>query len=84
MIVSDYFSYAGKQFLIIADWYSGWLSIYQGGPDGTDSLIKLLKTHFTTFGISDELASDGTGEYVSGKTQKFLKDWKVKFRLSNA
>ena len=84
MIVSDYFSYAGKQFLIIADRYSGWLSVYQGGPDGADSLIKLLKTHFTTFGISDELASDGAGEYLSHKTQKFLKDWKVKFRLSSA
>ena len=73
MIVSDYFSHAGKQFLIIADRYSGWLSIYQGGPDGADSLIKQLKTHFTTFGISDELASDGAGEYVSSKTQRFLK-----------
>ena len=58
MIVSDYFSNAGKQFLIIADRYSGWLSIYQGGPHGADSLIKQLKTHFTTFGISDKLASD--------------------------
>ena len=29
MIVSDYYSYAGKQFLIIADRYSGWLSSCQ-------------------------------------------------------
>ena len=84
MIVSDYFSHAGKKFLIIADRYSGWLSVYQGGQDGADSLIKELKTHFTTFGISDELASDGAGEYTSGKTKKFLKDWKVKLRLSSA
>ena len=25
-----------------------------------------------------------SGEYVSGKTHKFLKDWKVKFNLSSA
>ena len=84
MIASDYFSHAGKQFLIVVDRYSGWLSVYQAGPDGAESLIKELKTHFTTFGISSELASDGAGEYVSGKTQKFLKNWKVNFRLSSA
>ena len=84
MVASDYFSYAGKQFLIVVDRYSGWLSVYQAGPNGAESLIKELKTHFTTFGISSELASDGAGEYVSGKTQKFLKDWKVNFRLSSA
>ena len=84
MIASDYFSHAGKQFLIVVDRYSGWLSVYQAGPNGAESLIKELKTHFTTFGISSELASDGAGEYVAGKTQKFLKNWKVNFRLSSA
>ena len=57
--------------------------VYQAGPDVADSLIQQLKPHFTTFGISSELASDGAGEYISSKTQKFLKNWKVNFRLSS-
>ena len=58
--------------------------MYQVGPDGAKSLIKELKTHFTRSRISSELASDGAGEYVSGKTYKFLKNCKVNFRMSSA
>lgn len=84
MIASDFFSYAGKHFLIVVDRYSGWLSIYPAGNDGAASLIKQLRCHFLTFGISSELSSDGGPELTTASTQKFLKDWKVKFRLSSA
>ena len=84
MIASDFFSYAGKHFLIVVDRYSGWLSIYPAGNDGAASLIKQLRCHFLTFGISSELSSDGGPEFTASSTQKFLKDWKVKFRLSSA
>ena len=84
MISSDYFSYAGKHFLIVVDRYSGWLSVYPAGDNGAASLVKELRCHFTTFGISSEIASDGGPEFVATLTQKFLKDWKVNFRLSSA
>ena len=84
MIASDYFSYAGKHFLIVVDRYSGWLSVYPAGADGAASLVKQLRCHFLTFGISSELSSDGGPEYTAATTQRFLKDWKVKFRLSSA
>ena len=83
-IAADYFSYAGKNFLIVVDRYSGWLSIYPAGSDGASSLIKQLKCHFLTFGISCELSSDGGPQFTAASTQKFLKDWKVKFRLSSS
>ena len=84
MIAADFFSYAGKHFLIVVDRYSGWLSIYPAGADGASSLIKQLKCHFLTFGISSELSSDGGPEFTAASTQKFLKDWKVNFRLSSS
>ena len=84
MVSSDYFSYAGKHFLILVDRYSGWLSVYPAGSNGAASLIKELRCHFTTFGISSELSSDGGPEYTASATQKFLKEWKVNFRLSSA
>ena len=43
-----------------------------------------LKTHFTTFGISMEVASDGGLEYTASSTRRFLKDWAVRHRLSSA
>ena len=84
-IFSDYFSYQGKNYLIIVDRYSVWLSIYiVGGGDNTEKLIERLKTHFLTFGISSELASDGGPTYTASATKRFLKSWGVHHRLSSA
>lgn len=38
---------------------------------------------FSTFGIPEELATDGGPEFTSGATQRFLKDWGVHHRLSS-
>ena len=39
MVSTDYFSMAGKEFYIIADRYSGWLSIYKAGGNGAMGFI---------------------------------------------
>ena len=85
LICSDYCSLHGRKFLIVVDRYSGWLSVYDAGKtEGAKGLITALKTHFTTFGISMELASDGGPEYTAHATKSFLKDWGVHHRLSSA
>ena len=84
-VCSDYFSHGGKNYLIVVDRYSGWLSIYSVAKgEGAEMLIKTLKTHFCTFGISSELASDGGAEYKAASTQRFLRAWGVHHRLSSA
>ena len=84
MISSDFFDYNGKNYLIIVDRYSNWISIYLAGKEGAKSLVQELKRHFSTFGISEELACDGGSVYTSTVTQEFLKRWNVKMRLSSA
>ena len=85
LVCSDYMTLYGRKFLIIVDRYSGWLSVYDvGKKEGAQGLISALKTHFTTFGISIEMASDGGPEYTAHTTKKFLKDWAVRHRLSSA
>ena len=75
----------GTTALIVVDRYSGWLSVYDvGKKEGAQGLISALKTHFSTFGISMEVASDGGPEYTASETEKFLKDWGVRHRLSSA
>ena len=43
-------------------------------------LISALKTHFTTFGISIEIASDEGLGHTASATKRFLTDWDVKHR----
>ena len=51
--------------------------------NGASGLIVLLRNLFTTYGIPEELASDGGPEFISTATQKFLSAWGVHHRLSS-
>ena len=69
----------------MVDRYFGWLSVYDTGKtEGAKGLISALKTNFSTFGISMEVASDGGPEYTAAATKRFMKDWGVHHRQSAA
>ena len=83
--MSDYFQEQGHHYLVIADRFSGWPTLLFCG-DSTAShrtLIDTLKMYFSTYGIPEELASDGGKTYVAYETQKFLSDYGVHHRLSS-
>ena len=86
LIAADYFQLEGHEYLVVVDRYSGWLSVYDcGGRAATSSkLTEALRTHFSTFGISEELASDEGSQFTSGITKRFLAAWGVRQRLSSA
>ena len=67
---------------MVVDRYSNW-PIVERAREGSQGLISSLRRTFTTFGISDELSSDGGPEFTSTATQKFLKNWGVHHRLSS-
>ena len=76
MICADYCSFQGHTYLVIVDRFSGWLSIYACGMNASaKQLIENLKVHFSTFGISRELASDRGSQFTAGETSKFLEAW---------
>lgn len=81
-IVSDYFHHRGRNYLVIVDRYSNW-PIVEQSADGATGLISALRRVFVTYGISDELTSDGGPEFTSGQTAKFLHDWGVLHRISS-
>ena len=81
-VCSDYFKYIGNNYLVVVDRYSGWPTVYQLNG-GSLPLIKKLREVFVTFGIPEELASDGGPEFSSAETAAFLKDWGVKWRVSS-
>ena len=81
-ICADYFHYQGHTYLVIVDRYSNWPIVERAG-DGATGLIKTLRHTFATYGIPDELSSDGGPEFVSHATREFLRQWGVHHRLSS-
>ena len=81
-ICADYFTHMGRPYLVIVDRYSGW-PIVEEADDGANGLIKKLGSVFNTFGIPEELASDGGPEFKASCTSKYLCDLGVHHRLSS-
>ena len=88
MIFADFFSYAGFHYLLAGDRLSGWVEVYRSihgsSKSGAKGLIVALRLLFATFGVPEELSSDGSPEFASGETELFLKKWGVRHRVSSA
>ena len=67
---------------MIVDRYSNW-PIVERAHSGASGLIDCLRRMFVTFGIPDELSSDGGPEFTASTTREFLKTWCVHHRLSS-
>ena len=50
---------------------------------GSAGLVRHLRSFFTTFGVPEEISSDGGPEFTAGHTEDFLRLWGVKHRLSS-
>ena len=72
----------GRPYLVIVDRYSGW-PIVEEADEGAKGLINKLGSVFNTFGIPEELASDGGPEFKASRTSKYLCDLRVHHRLSS-
>ena len=81
-ICSDYFHYKRIDYLVIVDRYTIW-PVVERASQGAAGLISALRRYFSTFGIAEELASDGGPEFTASATQKFLETWGVHHHLSS-
>ena len=77
----DFFHYKGVNYLVTVDRYSTW-PIVERTSGGTPGLINSLSRTFITYGIPDELSSDGGPEFTATATREFLTHWDVHHRLS--
>ena len=86
-IFADFFDYGGCHYLVVGDRFSGWVEVLRStaGTDlgGSTGLVRHLRTFFATFGVPEELSSDGGPEFTAHNTETFLRLWNVKHRVSS-
>jgi hypothetical protein len=80
----DLGSYAGRQWLIIIDQFSGWPIVRNLGKDAptskiTDDLLKM----FEQFGLPEQIFSDGGPQFESEEFAKFCAEWRINNETSS-
>ena len=84
MVVADFYDLKGKSWLVIADRFTGWISIHYFEKEATtEKVIEIFKTSFSTFGVAENLSSDNDTRFRSHAFQEFLKLWGVSHRVSS-
>ena len=82
--VADLFSLEGHTFLAYADRFSGWLEVERLKTNTFRNVHQTLLRWFRTFGVPEELATDGGPPFQSHDYQTFLRTWNIDRRLSSA
>ena len=82
--VADLFHLEGHTFLAYADRFSGWLEVEKLKNSDFRCVRKSLLRWFQTYGVPEELATDGGPPFNAHDYKKFLRTWGVDQRLSSA
>ena len=84
MIVADYCTIKAKTWLVVADRFTGWVSVHYFPREATAlQLVDCLKLMFVTFGVPEILATDHGSQFRAAEMEKFLKTWGVHHRVSS-
>ena len=82
-VAADFFSLRGAGYLVIVDRFSGWPHIV-ASVSGAHGFCRALLSYFSTFGVPEELSTDGGPEFTARETAVLLGRWGVRHRLSSA
>ena len=76
MICADVFNLHVKHYLVIGDRLSGWTEVVQVRPgthnSGAKGLCQTFRQIFATFGVPEEISSDGGPEFIAKETDDFF------------
>ena len=81
-LCADYFHYGDKCYLVVVDRYSNWPIVHRA-EDGARGLVKIFRNIFSTYGVAEEVTSDGAKEFTGSETKTFFKNWEVHHRLTS-
>ena len=82
--VVDFVDINGKNYLVYADQYTGWVEVALMPSRKAKTVCDTLRTWFCTYGAPEELSADGGPLFESQEYDSFLKNWGVRKRTSSA
>ena len=84
-ICMDYFFIDIHSYLVVVDRFSGWICIFyfRPGESTSSALIKECRELFISYGVPEEVSSDGGPQFKANDFSKFLQQWGVKHRKSS-
>ena len=74
---ADFFSHAGRNYLVYADRLSGWMEIAELSSTAARPTIRTLGSWFSRLGIPTTLRTDGGPPFTSHDFRTFLDRWGV-------
>ena len=84
-LACDLFSFGGKKYQLIVDYYSKWVEVKGFSSTPTSrSVINHLKSVFSQFGYPLEICSDGDSLYTSHEFTEFCKSYGIDCTNSSA
>ncbi|XP_022784754.1 uncharacterized protein LOC111325247 [Stylophora pistillata] len=87
-VFADFFHFSGCHYLVVGDRLSGWVEVLSSTAGttlaGSAGVVRHLRSFFATFGVPEEISSDGGPEFTAKNTQDFLRLWRVRHRVSSA
>ena len=73
----DFFEIAGKQYLIVVDYYSNFIETDLLTSQTSTRAITLLKKHFVRYGIPRVIVSDGGPQFTSQEFNSLMTSWGI-------
>ena len=79
-ICLDYFVAGNQSYLSCVDRFSGWITIthYPNLNATSRKLISTCRSIFSTYGVPEEISSDGGPQFTADEFKSFLNDWGIK------
>jgi len=74
-IGSDLFEFEGKQYLLMVDYFSRWIELFEIKEMTSRSVITKMKNAFSRFGVPEKVRTDNGGCYNSNQFCEFAKSY---------
>ena len=82
--VTELFDLHGKTYMEYEDRYPGWMEVTSLSSGKATAVCDALRNWFCTYGVPEEISSDGGPQFDLQGYKSFLEDWGMKKRMSSA